>query len=47
MPLDFVGGLIDTASNIFTSERNKEMSQDVLDEQKKSLTQLINYALFK
>lgn len=34
MPLDFVGGLIDTASNIYTSERNKEMSQDVLDEQK-------------
>lgn len=35
MPLDFVGGLIDTASNIYTSERNKEMSQDVLDEQKR------------
>lgn len=35
MPLDFVGGLIDTASNMFTSERNKQMSQDVLDEQKR------------
>ena len=35
MPLDFVGGLIDTASNIFTSESNKHMSQDVLDEQKR------------
>ena len=35
MPLDLVGSLVDTASNIFTSDRNKKMQEDVLDEQKR------------